>query len=525
MLANLLAQVSCLTDRCFDNAPNQDYSWLISPQTNGDQHGTTQTEILRGIPHRRQAPCRPVIDETLEKRKVVRGSNSAQTDGQGQRHARQWTSSIPQVASEDIIDIGNGRCVHFRRDRRFAQVQVVFTAPEGVDPNPGHELTDQLKELGWTWRKDEPGKPWIYQLDKSSPDDPTARGDSRDVLHEQFLIIINEYRIKHGLPPTIGWQSLTTADAQPRNDDRRSLPHSSLADPPVTISERQMPPSEKRETRAAEPAAAMLDAFASVGAGRFDLTLTDAAGEKVAYRGNRSLDQLRSAMPAILQEAAEQRHNVIVRPRSSGVTLIQLDDLGEDVAARLRPVSFLIQRTSPRNYQAWIAVADGDTDFARRLRRGAGADLTASGATRISGSLNFKEKYAPKFPLVETVHASPGRIVTRAELEALGMVAPPEKAAPAAIPLSRRRPDARGWPNYRRCVENAPPARGGGRPDISRADFTFCLLAIDWGWTVEETAARLMQESGKVQENGEAYALRTARSAVAAIERRGERRR
>ena len=116
-------------------------------------------------------------------------------------------------------------------------------------------------------------------------------------------------------------------------------------------------------------------------------------------------------------------------------------------------------------------------------------------------------------------------MVTRAELEALGVVAPPEKTAPAAIRLSRRRPDARGWPSYQRCVENAPPARGGDRPDISRADFTFCLLAIDWGWSVEETAARLMQESGKAQENGEAYALRTARNAAAAIERRGGRQR
>jgi hypothetical protein len=272
---------------------------------------------------------------------------------------------------------------------------------------------------------------------------------------------------------------------------------------------------------AAEPALEMLDAFASVGAERFDLTFTDTAGEKIGFRGNRPLGQLRPAMPEILQVAAERRHNVIVRPRSNGATLIQLDDLGEDAAMRLRPASFLVLRTSPGNYQAWVAVTDGDSDFARRVRKGVGADLTASGATRISSSLNFKDKYAPDFPRVETVHASPGHVVTRAELEALGIVAPPEKAAPAAIRSPRARPDARGWPSYQRCVENAPPARGGGRPDISRADFTFCLLAIDWGWCVEETAARLLQESGKAQENGEAYALRTARNAAAAIERRG----
>jgi hypothetical protein len=60
----------------------------------------------------------------------------------------------------------------------------------------------------------------------------------------------------------------------------------------------------------------------------------------------------------------------------------------------------------------------------------------------------------------------------------------------------------------------------GGRTDISRADYTFCLLAIDWGWTAEQTAARLMQESGKAQENGEGYALRTAQKAADAIARR-----
>jgi hypothetical protein len=70
-------------------------------------------------------------------------------------------------------------------------------------------------------------------------------------------------------------------------------------------------------------------------------------------------------------------------------------------------------------------------------------------------------------------------VVTRADLEALGMVALPEKAAPPATHSLRHRPDARGWPNYQRCADNVPHTREGGRPDISRAEFTFCLLAID----------------------------------------------
>lgn len=401
---------------------------------------------------------------------------------------------------------------------------MTFTAPEGVDPNPGSELTDQFKEQGWTWWPNEPGKHWVYQLEQSSKDDPTARGDSRDALHEQFVIMIQEYRLKHGMPPTFGWESLAESREAP-NADRQSPFSSSAADQAAKPGEDRKPRSKEEEARAGGRAAAqaleMLGAFASVGAERFDLTFTNAAGEKVGFRGNRPLGQLRPTMPDILQDAEEQRHNVIVRPRSSVATLIQLDDLGEDAAARLRPVSFLVLRTSPGSYQAWVAVSDADAGFARRLRQGAGADLTASGATRISGSLNFREKYAPGYPRVETVRASPGRVATRAELEVLGIVAPLEKSAPAVIPVSRQRASARGWPSYQRCVENAPPARVGGRPDISRADFTFCLLAIDWGWSVEETAARLMQERGKAQENGEAYALRTARNAAAAIERRG----
>jgi len=101
-----------------------------------------------------------VIDETLQKTNAVGGSPSSQpvarvseqprqADSQHQPRGRQWTSSIPQIACEDVIHIGNGRYAHFRRDRRFAQVQVTFTAPEGVDPNPGRQLTDQFKELGW----------------------------------------------------------------------------------------------------------------------------------------------------------------------------------------------------------------------------------------------------------------------------------------------------------------------------------------------------------------------------------------
>jgi hypothetical protein len=64
-------------------------------------------------------------------------------------------------------------------------------------------------------------------------------------------------------------------------------------------------------------------------------------------------------MPAILQGAAERRHNGIVQPRPAGATLIKLADLDGDAAAPLRPVSSLVLRTSPGNYQAWVGELAG----------------------------------------------------------------------------------------------------------------------------------------------------------------------
>lgn len=59
---------------------------------------------------------------------------------------------------------------------------------------------------------------------------------------------------------------------------------------------------------------------------------------------------------------------------------------------------------------------------------------------------------------------------------------------------------------------------------MSRADFTWCITAIDWGWGIEATAERLMMESSKAQENGHGYAVLTATNAAAAVESRYQQR-
>jgi hypothetical protein len=267
----------------------------------------------------------------------------------------------------------------------------------------------------------------------------------------------------------------------------------------------------------------MIHTFATTGAERFDLTLTNLSGEKVRFRKGLSLDQLEDDLPSLLTRAAAARHNVIVRPVAVHTNLIQLDDLDTGAAQLVQPVAFLGLETSPGNHQAWVAVPAGaEVDFARRLRKGAGADPSASGATRIAGSLNFKEKYAPNFPRVAITHRSPGRIVTPDQLEALGLVAAPETAPPPTTPprVSRAVSGGKAWPSYGRCLSGAPPNHANTGPDVSRADFTWCMTAIDWGWTVKETAARLMEESSKAKENGSKYADLTARKAAAAVERR-----
>jgi hypothetical protein len=217
-----------------------------------------------------------------------------------------------------------------------------------------------------------------------------------------------------------------------------------------------------------------------------------------------------------------------VRPHGPGATFIQLDDLKADQLARLAPAVFLILETSPGNFQAWVAMPDAeDKDFARRLRKGTGADPTASGATRVAGSLNFKDKYAPVFPRVAIRHANFGRLAQAAELERLGLVAEPEAAQPLRITPARARPGTgnRKWPSYALSLDGAPLNHDETGPDVSKADFVWCMTAITWGWSVDETKARLMEESTKAQENGERYAELTARNAALAVERRQQPRR
>jgi hypothetical protein len=264
----------------------------------------------------------------------------------------------------------------------------------------------------------------------------------------------------------------------------------------------------------------MLELFATVGADSFDIIHTNGAGEKRGFRPAQSLEQARESMRFLVPNAAKRKNNLIIRPRSSTVTLIQLDDLTDANLARIAGKAVLTLSTSPAGRQAWISVKDGPAGFSARLKEGLEADKEASGATRIAGSYNFKEKYSPAYPLVSIITAQPGLVVTPDELEVLGVLAP-VRPQPPPLPFAASDPSPRTgkWPSYQRCLDGAPIG-SSGNPKRTSADFAYCKIAISWGHSIEATAAKLMQESIKAQENGEAYALKTAQHAEYAARER-----
>jgi len=274
-----------------------------------------------------------------------------------------------------------------------------------------------------------------------------------------------------------------------------------------------------------EVARRMVEAFASVGVKTFDLTLTTRAGEKSDFRRALTGERLAHTLSRLLAIAETRQQNVIVRPYSAGAALVQLDDLKTAAAvARVQPVAFLVLKTSPGNHQAWVAVSDpGDADFPRRLKKGAGADPTASGATRVAGSVNFKDKYAPDSPRVVLAHFAPARVVTVQELTEFKLVAPPEERPARVSPTPARAAGSpRIWPDYQRCVDGAPRNNDDTGPDISRADFTWCRTAYQWGHSVEAIAAQLAELSAAATKDGPNYVSRTVTRAAASVDRESQ---
>jgi hypothetical protein len=274
----------------------------------------------------------------------------------------------------------------------------------------------------------------------------------------------------------------------------------------------------------------MMDLFTSVGARNFVVTKLDAQ-QRIIWGKPYSTTELRDKLRAMVQTAegknGQPGENLIVRPSGAEVTFVQLDDLSADQLDRVRPAAFMIISTSPGNFQAWIA-AEGvakheSKEFIRRVRKAVdGADKSASGATRVSGSFNYKEKYAPEYPMIKTVQGIPGRVMTTDRLQSMGLLAAvelPPKFTPPRVSPGRA---SERWPSYAIELSRAPLKKDGS-PNRSTADINWCMVAISWNHSVEDVAARLLNVSEKAYEQAyikkdENYPILTARKAERYVE-------
>jgi hypothetical protein len=267
----------------------------------------------------------------------------------------------------------------------------------------------------------------------------------------------------------------------------------------------------------------MLDTFTSVGADSFVVTKTDIL-QAVKWGKHYPAAELPKLLPPMVRTAAIRRRckisktesvmageNLIIRPTGKGVAFLQLDDLAAEQLERVRPAAFIIHATSSGSHQAWIAVSglpegkEAFKEFMRRVRKAVGSnDKSASHATRLAGTENFKTKYAPDFPTVTIIETHPGRVMTPEQLEALGLVAPPEPVKATTLAFSPRSQNSsktvRQWPSYEKSLAGAPPKSDGSGPSRSHADYWWCCLALQWKWSIEDTEAKLLEVSEKARE-------------------------
>jgi hypothetical protein len=272
----------------------------------------------------------------------------------------------------------------------------------------------------------------------------------------------------------------------------------------------------------------MLDTFASCGARSFTITKTELEwpGHKKAKWGKTySEEELRQKLPSMVRTAGIRRpmilpdgkrllagENLIIRPIGAGTAFIQLDDLAPGQLDRVREAACIIHATSPGNYQAWIAVSgvpegtEQFKEFTRRVRQAVGGnDKSASHATRVAGTENFKLKYAPGFPMVTIHETHPGRVMTPQQLEAMGLLSPapaPVKATELKFTgrLQSRSPTEGQWPSYEESLSRAGSNHDGTGPDRSTADFWWCYFALKNKFSKEETEAKLLEVSERARE-------------------------
>jgi hypothetical protein len=263
--------------------------------------------------------------------------------------------------------------------------------------------------------------------------------------------------------------------------------------PPVLDDEKE----EKRDTRGGlDTALYTLDAFESVGASLYEITLRDEVKKRAAEYKTLDGLSLRKNLQGFVERTERKLESLIIRPR--GGSVIQLDDCPAGVAKYLEPYAFLIFETSPDNYQTWLAFPNETSEEelkAVRLRllaalKETGSNGGAFGAMRWPGSINRKPSRNNFRVRLRQIKIS--AYCTAAELEAAGLLAPlasePAKVQSFRSPLSNKI-----FPSYDRCLIE----KGGDR---SKADASFLKLCDLRGFSMNEATAELEIVSERARE-------------------------
>lgn len=247
-----------------------------------------------------------------------------------------------------------------------------------------------------------------------------------------------------------------------------------------------------------------LDAFRSVGADSFDVTIkNDNNPQDIAFRPNSDLD---TNLEKAIEWCETKYRSYIVRPR--GAALIQVDDCTAETLVELSPFCFFAEETSKGNYQAWFALPDGTTNeelkevrdrLLKKLESGNGG---SHGSTRWVGSINFKpnrNRFRVRLLLAEN-----GRFTSAEELDEAGLLAEPEKPIEKQIEHNTEGKGFKGkFPDYDRCVRDSDN-------DRSDADASYLAICKARGFSRDESIEQLEEVSERAQERHSTYIQRTA---------------
>lgn len=266
-----------------------------------------------------------------------------------------------------------------------------------------------------------------------------------------------------------------------------------------------------------------VEIFASVGGTPDQVLLIDDTKPKpqnLFKKANVTAETFPATVCRLSARGMEKHLSLIVRIRGTDLgEPCQLDDLTEAEADFLRPFSFLSVETSPGSFQNWLAFKEaGDKDETRtRLLQGmkilfpeTRINPGSGGAVRWPGTPNFKPSRklqdSPS-PLVRIAFVNPGRFITPAELDQIGLLTP--KATPAPRVILKPSANGRWWPNYEVAKAGAP-TKADGSIDLSVADARFVTKALVNGWPESAVIEKLREVSEHARElEPEKYSNRT----------------